>query len=196
MFDIKHDVKYNKVIHDMKNCEQAPGLSVLQHGYDVLEFYTDIYNHLIRGEQLQKQWKLPNWIDHFRNNKSILLDKSITNEYQIYHDCGKPYVLTIDDNGNRHFENHAEKSYHVWLEEMDGNLDVAELIKRDMDIHILKNDDVKSFCESKYAATLLLTGLSEIHANSKMFGGFDSLSFKIKWKHLNRRGNAIVKLLK
>lgn len=38
-------------------------------------------------------------------------------------------------------------------------------------------------------ATLLLVSLAEIHANSEMFGGQDSISFKSKWKQIDRRGN-------
>ena len=43
--------------------------------------------------------------------------------------------------------------------------------------------------------SLLLAGLAEIHSNAEMFGGLDSVSFKIKWKQINKRGKAICKLL-
>jgi hypothetical protein len=46
------------------------------------------------------------------------------------------------------------------------------------------------------AVTLLLAGLAEIHANAEMFNGFDSPSFKIKYKQIDRRGRAICKFLK
>ena len=61
----------------------------------------------------------------------------------------------------------------------------------DMDIHLLKGDGVPEFAIRPEAATLLLTGLAEVHANAAMFGGIESTSFKMKFKHLKRRGNAI-----
>jgi hypothetical protein len=64
----------------------------------------------------------------------------------------------------------------------------------DMDIHLLKDVDVLEFSKRPEAMTLLLTGLSEIHSNCAMFGGIESTSFKIKWKHINKRGNAILKM--
>ena len=68
---------------------------------------------------------------------------------------------------------------------------VAELISRDMDVHLLKAEGVESFAKSPHAATLLLTGLAELHSNAQMFGGVQSDSFIMKFKHLERRGKAI-----
>jgi len=115
-------------------------------------------------------------------------------EYTLYHDCGKPYCLTYDENGKRHFPNHAEKSYQTWLS-VDGDPQVAKLIKLDMVIHTLKADEVDDFIKHPEAITLLLAGLAEVHANAKMFGGMDSTSFKIKWNQINKRGKAICQKL-
>ena len=62
----------------------------------------------------------------------------------------------------------------------------------DMDIHLLKADGIEEFASRPEAATLLLTSLAEIHSNAAMFGGIDSTSFKIKWKHINKRGKKII----
>ena len=179
----------------MENCEQTSGLSVLEHGRAVNEYYTDIYNHIKFGSPLKHQWRMPDWMGKFKGHlEGKLLDKAVTDEYQIYHDCGKPYVVQVDENGKRHFPGHAEASRRVWLE-TGGNPVAAELMGMDMDVHLLKDEGVKKFCENPYAVTLLLTGFAEIHANCQMFGGPDSTSFKIKWKHLNRRGNSITNTL-
>ena len=61
----------------------------------------------------------------------------------------------------------------------------------DMDIHLLKAVGVEEFASRPEAATLLLTGLAEVHSNAAMFGGISSTSFKIKWKQIDRRGKAI-----
>ncbi len=92
--------------------------------------------------------------------------------------------------GKQHFPNHAAVTSSLWLS-LTGEQDVARLMGMDMDIHLLKGDGVPEFAIRPEAATLLLTGLAEVHANAAMFGGIESTSFKMKFKHLKRRGNAI-----
>lgn len=65
----------------------------------------------------------------------------------------------------------------------------------DMDAHLLKADGLAEFASRPQAIPLLLTALAEIHANAAMFGGLDSTSFKIKWKHLNKRGRQVLELI-
>ena len=65
-----------------------------------------------------------------------------------------------------------------------------------MDIHLLKSDGVEEFSKNTYSLTLLLTGLSEIHSNSTMFGGIGSVSFKIKHKCISQRGKQIINQIK
>jgi hypothetical protein len=64
-----------------------------------------------------------------------------------------------------------------------------------MIIHTLKDVGVENFSKNKNCTTHLVVGLAEIYANSKMFGGFESESFKIKFKQLERRGKAILSSL-
>jgi hypothetical protein len=61
-----------------------------------------------------------------------------------------------------------------------------------MDIHLLKADGVEEFSQRKEAISLILTGLAELHSNAAMFGGIESVSFKIKWKNLNKRGRQVL----
>jgi hypothetical protein len=180
----------------MKNCEQTKGQSVLQHGISVKNYTFDIINHLRYGTPLKYEWMLPDWL---YQNKDLILsnlpsDKTLK-YYTILHDCGKPYCLKIDEDGKRHFPDHANVSYNVFSELFDDKV-VSDLIKHDMDIHLLKSDGVEEFCKNPYSLTLLLVGLSEIHSNSKMFGYLDSTSFKIKFKSINQRGKQIIKLIK
>lgn len=65
-----------------------------------------------------------------------------------------------------------------------------------MDIHTIKAADLNDFATKKECISLLITGLSEIHANAELFGGIESTSFKIKYKQINNRGKQIIKLLK
>ncbi len=180
----------------MKNCEQTKGLSVLDHGISVKNYLFDLINHLRTGDSLKYDWILPDWV---MSNKDLILsslpDDDTLELYTTYHDCGKPFCLTIDNDGKRHFPNHAEVSYQIFKQIFNNDV-AAELIRRDMDIHILKSTGVDEFCKSPFAITLLLTGLAEVHSNAQIFGGLGSTSFKIKWKSINQRGKQILNKIK
>ena len=60
-----------------------------------------------------------------------------------------------------------------------------------MDLHLLKACDMEEFASRPEAVSLLIVALAEVHSNAEMFGGMDSTSFKIKWKHLNQRGKSL-----
>jgi hypothetical protein len=178
----------------MQQCQQAVGQSVYQHGVSVKEHIFQIINYLETGH-IAGNWQLPSWIDEYRLQiKSKLLSKEIIEEYTIFHDCGKPYCLTIDSDGKRHFPNHAEHSYQTWIN-VGGDLQAAKLMKMDMIIHTMKASDIDDFIKHEECITLLLAGLAEVHSNAKMFGGIDSVSFKIKWNQINKRGNIICQKL-
>lgn len=194
----RHERKLKQVVRDMEACEQTKGQSVLEHGRAV-NFCLQL---LLKSTHLQyisddPSFRIPQWLfDHWGLLYSRLLDAYTIEKYTIFHDCGKPYCSRIDKKGRKHFVNHAEVSYKTWMKKCGGDEQVGRLIKMDMDIHLLKADEVEEFASRPEAATLLLVGLAEIHANAKMFGGIDSTSFKIKWKQIDRRGKAICKLLK
>lgn len=178
----------------MQHCPQTDTQSVYQHGVSVKEHTFTLIQMLQSGE-IQNGWILPNWFSQYRQQiLARLLPLDIIEEYTIYHDCSKPYCIHYDSNGKKHFPNHAELSFQKWLE-VGGNKEAALLMKMDMDVHLLKDKDIEEFCERKQAITLLLVGLAEIHSNSSMFGGLDSVSFKIKYKQINKRGTAICKKL-
>ena len=179
----------------MKNCEQTKGQSIYQHGESVKDYLFDLLDHLRDGSPLKYEWKLPDWI---YTNKDLILSSLPDDEtlelYTTFHDCGKPFCLTIDTEGKRHFPNHAEVSYEVFKQVFDNEV-AAELIKHDMDIHLLKSEGVEDFCKNPYALTLLIVGLAEVHSNSNLFGGTASTSFKIKNKCITQRGKQIFNLI-
>jgi hypothetical protein len=116
-------------------------------------------------------------------------------EYHIFHDCGKPFCIEIDENNKPHFPNHTQKSFEIWSL-INGSDKVGKLISMDMDIHLLKDKGVNDFSKYPEAISLIITGLAEIHSNSEMFGGLDSKSFKIKYKQIDRRSKSIIKKIK
>lgn len=176
---------------EMKACEQTSGMSVLRHGELVRDFYRELRGHLENGAPLAFEWRMPDWVF----DKAIIerqMPLEVVDTYTLYHDCGKPSVRTVDENGRQHFPGHAAASERVWRE-IGGDEQVARLIGMDMDVHTMKDVDVPEFSERPEAATLLLVGLSEIHANASMFGGIESVSFKQKWKQIDKRGRAVLK---
>jgi hypothetical protein len=171
----------------MSACEQSPGQSVLQHGEAVAERYADLV-----GER-RMRWRLQGWLD-----LGLLLPLCPPAEtmrlYQIYHDCHKNCEMVIDESGRRHFLNHAMHSAAMWLS-VGGDRLVGKLIEHDMDMHTMKPADVLDYNHYDLAPALLLTALCELHANAEMFGGWESTSFKIKWKALNKLGKAFVSVM-
>ena len=188
---IPNNLTFDQMVSSMEACEQTSGMNMIQHGMMVKQKFDQIIYCIENNKEFPDGWRIP---DFTKTLIPYLLDSKTISQYQIFHDCGKAFCLEIDENGRRHFPNHAQVSYDTWLT-VCGDKTVAELIKRDMDIHLLKADQVEEFASNIYASTLLLTGIAEVHANAEMFGGFDSDSFKIKMKQITKRGKQIVKYL-
>lgn len=112
-------------------------------------------------------------------------------KYQVYHDCGKPLCLTYDEFGKKHFYNHSTFSYNQFLKVFPEDNICANLIKNDLEFHT--NKDLSFLWSLENAHSLYLTAWAEIYANSEMFGGVESDSFKIKRKKLIKAGKYITK---
>lgn len=178
----------------MQLCPQTETQSVYQHGCSVKEHIFDLISYLKTGK-IDEGWRLPIWMETYREQLlSALLPEDVIEKYTIFHDCGKPYCISIDENGKRHFPDHAEVSYRTW-QSVSNNQRVANLIRMDMCIHTMKAADIDEFITHPEAITLLLAGLAEVHSNAKMFGGIESESFKIKWSQINKRGKIICQKL-
>lgn len=162
-------------------------------------YYLDLHGYLFNDEPLKFEWKLPEWLNANRDYiKANLAPSDIMRDYHIFHDCGKPQCVTIDELGKQHFPDHANASKQCWTECTEGtprNVQIGELIGMDMDIHLLNAESLVEFSKRPQAISLLLTGLCEIHSNAAMFGGIDSTSFKIKYKHIDKRGRQLLNLI-
>lgn len=175
----------------MKKCPQTDTQSVYEHGVSVKEHIFELIVFLRTGRPIDDGWRLPTWMHEYREQLfASLLPIEVIDAYAVFHDCGKPYCLTIDEQGRRHFPNHPQVSHDTW-KTVSENETIANLILWDMKIHTMKAVDVDEFCQHREATTLLLAGLAEVHSNAKMFGGIESESFKIKWSQINKRGKAI-----
>lgn len=182
---------FDEMVSAMLSCEQSPGFSVYQHGVSVSKFFFDLIS-----DSPSNQWKLPDWfVAHRQQLIQNLHSTETTAKYLLFHDCGKPYCRTVE-NGKVHFHNHAEVSADIW-EAVGGDSDVGRLIRNDMVLHTATADEITNKFENEWsiqdACTLLLAAFAEIHSNASMFGGQDSISFKMKWKQLDRRGKLVCK---
>lgn len=171
----------------MKNCFQFEDMNMIQHGEMVHEQYRDLV-----GDR-KNTWdfgKASGIIDSLISQAS---SPDLLKDYHIYHDCGKPFCRTVDENGKQHFPNHAQVSYDTWIN-AGGDEQTGWYILHDMDFHILKGDDIINLMKDPRAVNLLLTAWCEIHANSQMFGGIESTSFKIKRKALEKHTKNLIKV--
>jgi hypothetical protein len=134
-------------------------------------------------------------LSHGQKILNALPSKHILEKYTLWHDCGKPFCRTENEEGKIRYPNHAQKSAELFREIYPEQEETAWLIEHDMDVHLLEKNQIEEFCKSPHAITLLLTGVAEIHSNAKLFGGITSTSFKIKWKHLDKIGAAICQRL-
>lgn len=194
--------------HQMRETDQVPGVqNVLAHGASVREHYLALLDHLSGRVDLvdEPNWRLPSWVSQYATELlAAQPPRWVMERYLTMHDCGKPSALVVDPDGRRHFPDHAAVSTRVYLEQVTGGgqlaptqdeLAIAALIGSDMDAHLLKADGIPAFVATGLAPGQLLAALAEVTSNAAMFGGVDSTSFKIKWKHLDKRGRAVCKTL-
>lgn len=178
--------------------EQTRGQTIYQHGLSVQQHLFDLISHLKTGSDLS-DWRLPSWLLDFKEQiLANLHSEDVLAAYTLFHDVGKPFCRVVDMDGKVHFPNHAAVSREAYLK-ASGDLIVSNLIGWDLLIHISSSEDIKLYCNIwsiKDAVTLLLTALSELHSNSILFGNNDnleSISFKIKYKQIEKRGKQILK---
>lgn len=175
---------YADMMWNMTNCDQFEGINMLDHGLMVHDSYKKLIAQLDGGEIVVD---LPPLIQEIYDKTKHLIIGDLF-MYHMLHDCGKPACLTIDAEGKRHYPNHAEWSKRQYVEIFGEHGDIPELIGSDMDFHTKSGEDLIDLWKSPLAPTLYFTAWAEIIANSIMFGGQDSTSFKIKKKRLLQAG--------
>lgn len=170
----------------MKECPQTKDQSVWEHGQSVWRHTKKI----ISGE-----FDLPEW---FKKNHATIVNGmcglEVVKNYNIYHDCGKPFCIEYDEEGRKHFPEHELVSARTWralgsFPGMSGRDfgSIARLISLDMSLHTLTVENVKQLDVSKEEAyTLIVTAFAEIFSNAELFGGRSSTNFKIKYKKVEK----------
>jgi len=149
---------------------------------------------MVRNGYLARE-AAPAWVpEWFFSSPQLLLPRekrAVLVRYLGHHDCGKPFVYQ-EVEGRAHFPDHANKSAEIWRA-VGGTEQEARLMQRDMELHTMGAEAVPAFAADVDAPLLLVAALGALWANQDDFGGADSVSFKMKLKHLDRRGRAICK---
>lgn len=74
------------LLESMRHTEQTAGMTVLEHGEMVADYYEDLIEHLETGTPLRHQWRLPEWA-----GDTVILDRqmprAVMREYHVFHDC-------------------------------------------------------------------------------------------------------------
>lgn len=171
--------------------------TILEHGFSVWKKFDELYQFLMNFDEvkdifLDYQHPLPKWLETHKDYLLPFLQENLKTikTYLILHDCGKPFCLSEDEQG-QHFKNHAQISQETYLKYYDNKM-VAQLIGDDMLCHVTKPKDYENLLSNPYIEILLCTALAELHSNALMFGGFDSDSFKIKFKNLSKLGDRVL----
>ena len=189
---------FEDAILKMSNTPQSSNQSVLEHGISVLTYFNNIRNNII-NDPYDDNLKIP---EHLKSKKFLnyLLDDDIISNYLLFHDIGKPYCITWNDENKKFsFPDHANISSNKFLE-LSTHIDkeqISKLILHDMDFHLLKPNQVEDFIKNTNLTkselyTLLYACLSELNSNAVMFGGYDSVSFKIKYKNFEKISKKII----
>ena len=185
----------------MENAHQNDKQTIMQHGFSIREAAFSLYERIYGFTATsQAHWDviLPTAFLEGPFNQFLrdnLHDAMTIWNYTLFHDCGKPSCLEYDVEGRRHFPEHEIVSSQVWSHV--GSEDEARLMLLDMSLHRMKAEGLSAFLEvtsPKNVATLLLTSYAEVYANAidNSPEGTESVSFKIKRKHLDRLTKKLV----
>lgn len=202
-----------EMIHEeMESCLQSKNQTVKQHCEQVWLYYCKLDEILScpKNNWDLKEWIFPKWLFEYHEKiENLRYSSLIFYWYMNYHDLGKFRCRKFDSDGKQHFPDHAKISKELWIKLNKDSprndiqflseyhvILIGELILHDMDLHIMNSKEVDNLftkMDSQLIINLLLASLVEIHANAQMWGGTDSVNFKIKWKQISRRGNQICK---
>lgn len=73
------------LVESMRQCNQTEGMTILQHGEMVRDYYQDLIAHIRDGAPLRYEWRLPEWIADPLLLEDLPSD-AIMAEYHVFHD--------------------------------------------------------------------------------------------------------------
>lgn len=172
----------------MTICYQAENLNMLQHGKSVYKEYRKLIYQLNNSEGDATLLAVYSLI------KDSIPPPSVLKRYMVLHDCGKHLCLITDENGKRHFPNHAQNSANQFLAIFAEDRFTSILISKDMDFHLARGEQLETIWKNPLAPILYLSAWASINANAEMFGGKESDSYKIKRSRLIQSGKKFLNM--
>lgn len=180
-----------KIIQAMSDCFQDKNKTqtVLQHGQAVFTQFNKLLaqpeTHGLKTITTEEMLTLQSF---------IIKDLWVVESYAVMHDMGKPFCVSVEQPGS--FPDHANVSADLWRTISD-NKQVEELIRTDMLFHTARTKQELETCSTReQLATLAIMSLAELQSNAiTLFGGFDSDSYKIKRKRLEKNIRFALELL-
>jgi hypothetical protein len=173
------DFEFPSSLDDLKQImlagEQSSGTNYYEHGKQVAEAFEQLMN-LMKQKKAEIQvspvddqhikWRLPKWLV---NNQQWIYDAlvpkmEVYRTFQIWHDCGKPFVKQLDEARRAHYPDHALVSSQAYLA-AGGSAEIASLIENDMVCHHLRSvpeTKLLSQTEPDFLA-LMVTAVCEMH---------------------------------
>jgi len=125
ILDIDNSVKYIKLMDDVGLLEQIfPEIAKMRGLEQNLYHHLDVWNHSILTMELFEKKAIPESMsDHLSEieeylNEEIVKDRSrlaLLKIIALFHDIGKPYVKSIDENGKIRFFDHHKKGAELAL---------------------------------------------------------------------------------
>lgn len=167
---------FPELLRAMESCYQFENINMVDHGKMVSNEYINILKGWHKNDIPPRLTELI--------GSATLPPRGLMTRYQILHDCGKPLCRLVDDANKVHYPNHAEVSAQQLEHLFPDEKDLHFLVKHDMDFHTMKTCDLNDLARHKYGFALYLTAWAELFANASMFGGVESVSYKIKKKKL------------
>lgn len=187
--------KLQDLIFKMRSCNQTDNQSIMEHGLSVHKQAFKIIEALYFPRILKdlhpflppQLLKSKNFRKHIKDN---LYPLETIWDYTIFHDCGKPSCIQVDENGQRHFPEHNLISAQTW-EEVTGDLVVSSLMHEDMTLHRMKAAEWADYIQDIHPAeicTLLVVAYASIAANAIDHDpqGIHGERYKIARKKLDR----------
>lgn len=165
-----------RLLEAMRGCEQTSGLTILQHGEMVRDYYRDLMDHLRYGSPLRFEWKLPEWVHGPMLIEDLPSDDTMA-EYHVFHDV----VISTPDNAStddtyRPSRLRVKTTMTITDADQDGSPDIRSMIAAATLIREMKPSGVEPDITFNHEGRIHLSWTEdgwEIEAGVEHDGRFD-----------------------
>lgn len=164
------------LIAAMRGCEQTSGMTILQHGEMVRDYYADLIGHLRDGRPLDYEWRLPEWTSDPLLLEGLPSDRTMA-EYHLMHDV----VINTPENAStdgayRPSRLRVKTTMTITDADQDGSPDIRSMIAAATLIREMKPSGVEPEVTFNHEGAIHLSWTGdgwEIEAGVEHDGRFD-----------------------